>query len=106
MVENKILDGIANGYILGIPASVYLMLGIFIIVTLLLKYSVFGRMLIAIGSNEEVVRLSGIKVPVYKFMVYSISGALCAIAGIEKKIKAVKHALTKNKIKSFTSQLI
>ena len=82
MVDNKYIDSIANGYLLGIPASVYLMLGIFIIITLLLKYSVFGRMLVAIGSNEEVVRLSGIRVPVYKFLVYCISGALCGIAGI------------------------
>lgn len=48
----------------------------------LLKYNVFGRIVIAIGSNEEAVRLSGIKVSAYKFSVYAIAGGLSAVAGI------------------------
>lgn len=82
MVENNILTGIANNYLLGIPVAVYIMAVIFIIAYLVLRYTVFGRMLTAIGSNEEVVRLSGIVVHKYKFLVYCISGGLCAIAGI------------------------
>jgi len=82
MVENAMLASIADGYLLGIPVLVYIMAFIFVIVCLVQKYTVFGRMLIAIGSNEEVVRLSGIKVGIYKLLVYSISGAFCAIAGI------------------------
>ena len=46
------------------------------------KYNVFGRIIIAIGSNEEAVRLSGIKVSAYKFSVYAITGGLSAVAGI------------------------
>ena len=48
----------------------------------LLNYNVFGRIIIAIGSNEEAVRLSGIKVSAYKFSVYAIAGGLSAVAGI------------------------
>jgi len=36
----------------------------------------------AIGSNEEAVRLSGIKVAVYKLIVYAIAGGMSAVAGI------------------------
>ncbi len=40
----------------------------------------FGRIVRAIGSNEEAVRLSGIAVPRYVCAVYVISGALAALA--------------------------
>ena len=43
---------------------------------------VFGRLVIAIGSNETAVRLSGIRVWIYKFLVYSICGGFASIAGI------------------------
>jgi len=46
------------------------------------KYTAYGRLIIAIGSNESAVALSGIQVKKYKFSVYVISGILCAIAGI------------------------
>jgi ribose transport system permease protein len=55
---------------------------IFAITAVLLKYNVFGRIIIAIGSNEEAVRLSGIKVSAYKFSVYAIAGGLSAVAGV------------------------
>ncbi len=47
-----------------------------------LKYNAFGRIIIAIGSNEEAVRLSGINVAAYKFGVDVIAGGLSAIAGM------------------------
>ena len=40
----------------------------------------FGRLITAIGSNEEAVRLSGIAVPRYILAVYVISGALAAVS--------------------------
>jgi ribose transport system permease protein len=71
-----------SGNFLGIPYPVLLMLIVFLIVYIILKYTVFGRLVIAIGSNEEAVRLSGIKLKYYKFMVYCITGGLAALAGI------------------------
>ena len=76
------LKEFGGGYVYGIPNPVLLMLFIFLLVFLILKYTVFGRLVVAIGSNEDAVRLSGIQVSIYKFLVYSISGGLAAIAGI------------------------
>ncbi|MHC4488215.1 MAG: ABC transporter permease [Planctomycetota bacterium] len=76
------LKNFGSGYLLGVPDPVLLMLIIFIIILLILRYTVFGRLVFAIGSNETSVRLSGVQVPIYKFLVYSISGALAAVAGI------------------------
>ena len=76
------LSNFGSGSFLGFPAPAYILVIIFSIVAVILKYNVFGRIIIAIGSNEEAVRLSGIKVPVYKFSVYAITGFLSGIAGI------------------------
>ncbi|MEZ6132885.1 MAG: ABC transporter permease [Planctomycetaceae bacterium] len=49
---------------------------------LLLTQTVFGRYCIAIGSNAEAVRMSGIRAAPYSVSVFVISGALCGLAGI------------------------
>lgn len=71
-----------NGYFLGIPNPAWILFLVFAITFILLKYNVFGRILIALGSNEEAVRLSGVKVALYLLSVYAIIGGLSAIAGI------------------------
>lgn len=48
----------------------------------LLSFTVLGRYIIGIGSNETAVRLSGIKVDSIKWLVYGFSGVLTAVAGI------------------------
>lgn len=67
---------------LGLPWPVVLMFIIFVIAGVVLNYTRFGRLVKAIGSNEEAVRLSGIAVPRYLLVVYVISGVLAAVAGI------------------------
>lgn len=76
------LTDFGSSSFLGFPEPALLFLIIFAVTTVLLKYNVFGRIIIAIGSNEEAVRLSGIKVSAYKFSVYAISGVLAAVAGV------------------------
>jgi len=76
------LTDFGSGSTLGIPNPALILFLVFTITSVLIKYNVFGRIVIAIGSNEEAVRLSGIKVSVYKFSVYAITGTLSAVAGI------------------------
>lgn len=76
------LTDFGSGNSLGIPNPSFILLIIFAITSILLKYNVFGRIIIAIGSNEEAVRLSGIKVNAFKFSVYAIAGFLSGVAGI------------------------
>lgn len=76
------LMAFGNGFILGIPYPVIIFLLISSILFILLKYNAIGRIIIAIGSNKEAVRLSGIKINKYKLLVYGFSGAMAAIAGI------------------------
>ena len=46
------------------------------------KYTAFGRIVIAIGSNIKSVELAGIHVRRYLVAVYAISGFMSALAGI------------------------
>ncbi len=76
------IDEFGAGYILHIPKLVVLAIVIAIIMFLIQKYTAYGRIIIGIGSNENAVRLSGIKVKKYKLSVYAISGLMASIAGI------------------------
>ncbi len=76
------LTDFGSGSFLGLPNPAYILLLTFAVTAVFLKYNVFGRIVIAIGSNEEAVRLSGIKTAAYKFSVYAIAGSLSAVAGI------------------------
>jgi ribose transport system permease protein len=76
------LTDFGSGSLLGIPNPAIILLLTFIVTAVLLKYNIYGRILIAIGSNEEAVRLSGIRVWAYKFSVYAVIGGLAATAGL------------------------
>ena len=53
-----------------------------ILFVLILKYSVFGRSLFAIGGNREAAMLSGIKTKKKYALTYMLSGLLAGYAGI------------------------
>lgn len=78
----KALQTFGTSFTLGVPNPALLMIGLFALAFVVLNYSRFGRLVKAIGSNEEAVRLSGISVPWYVLSVYVISGALSAVAGV------------------------
>ncbi|WP_088052626.1 ABC transporter permease subunit [Virgibacillus dakarensis] len=73
---------IGGGYVFGIPFPVILMFIAFIILYFVLRKTVFGRQVYAIGGNEEAAKLSGIKADRVKIWVYSLTGMLSVLAGI------------------------
>lgn len=73
---------IGGGDILGIPFPIIVLIIIFIICSLILKKTLLGRYIYAIGGNEQASRASGINVNQVKMAVYSISGLLAGLAGI------------------------
>ena len=78
----EFMSNFANNSTIGIPNIAIVFFLVVILAMVMLRYNVFGRLIIAIGSNEEASRLSGIKVNKYKFLVYAISGALAATAAV------------------------
>lgn len=65
-----------------IAGGVWLAIGIAVLVTIVLRYSVFGRHLFAIGSNESTARLCGVNILQTKVLVYVLGGLLIGIAGV------------------------
>lgn len=64
------------------PVPFVIMVVVAVTLTLVLRYSVFGRRLFAIGGNRVASALVGINVSLYRVLVYMMSGALCAIGGL------------------------
>src|SRR5207247_7892781 len=67
---------------LPIPNAVLILFLLAIAAGIVLNKTMFGRYTFALGSNEEAVRLSGVNVDYWKIVVYTVSGAVCGIAGL------------------------
>lgn len=76
-------DTIGSGYIFNIlPTPVLIMLVIYLVLWFVLKKTAFGRHVYALGGSEDVALISGLKVKTIKLWVYTLSGALSAIAAL------------------------
>ena len=75
-------ESIRTGRIAGIPFQAILMVAIVAAAAWMLRRTVFGRQILAIGGNERAARLAGIPVTSVKQRVYLISGLLSGIAGL------------------------
>ncbi len=74
---------LGRGYIGGwLPVPVVIMILFILAGHILLKYTVFGRSIIAIGENENASKLSGLNVNLVKVAMYSFSGFCVSCAGI------------------------
>ncbi|HET6822168.1 MAG TPA: ABC transporter permease [Anaerolineales bacterium] len=65
-----------------IPFSVALFILLAIVFGLVLHRTTFGRYLYAIGNNESATLYSGVPVERIKFMIYTLSGFMAALAGL------------------------
>ncbi len=77
------LDALGTGVVFGgLPVLVFIAACAVLLFWFLLKYSSFGRLVVACGSNETAVSLAGVRVKNYKLSVYLISGLCASFAGI------------------------
>lgn len=67
---------------LNINGTILLWILLSVIAVIVLKYTVFGRSIYAVGVNRESARYSGVNVPGTIIAVYAVSGILAAITGI------------------------
>jgi ribose transport system permease protein len=78
-----------------IPNAVLILFLVAALASVVLNRTVLGRYTFALGSNEEAVRLSGVNVNFWKIVVYTVSGAICGIAGllIASRLNSAQPAL-------------
>lgn len=65
-----------------LPLGVWVALALALVMAVVLRQTVFGRYIFAIGSNEATARLCGIRVPRQKVLIYSLAGLFFGLAGL------------------------
>lgn len=80
--NNPSFQWLGTGLVAGIPVQVIVMVLVVVIAFFLMRASVFGRYVLAVGGNESAARLTGIKVHRTKIAVYAMSGLLAGLAGL------------------------
>jgi len=66
----------------GVPLFVLLAIAVVIVAALALRYTVFGRAVYAVGSNEEAAATIGVRARSTVFLVFAVSGMLAGVAGV------------------------
>lgn len=73
--------GLGQGDIGGLPIPAIIMMIAFFILYFVLTKTPLGRQTYAVGGNEKVSYIAGIKIDRVKIVAYAITGLLCALAG-------------------------
>ena len=79
---NKTFSSLTVGNVSAIPMGLFWVIGLMLICMYLMYKNKIGRYILAIGSNEEATRLSGINTDNYKVFAYAFAGMFCGIAAI------------------------
>ena len=73
---------IGDGKILGVPVTILVLVLVVAIFFVLMRYTITGRNIYAIGGNPVVARLAGLNVRAYQIGIYTLSGATAGLAGM------------------------
>jgi ribose/xylose/arabinose/galactoside ABC-type transport system permease subunit len=79
---NDLLRTVQGGTGFIVPSGLWITAVLAVAVAFTLQYTRFGRHLFAIGSSERTARLCGVRIGRAKIAVYTIAGALAALAGV------------------------
>lgn len=80
--SNSTFSYLGTGKVLGLPFQGWLMLALAFIVYKVVKGTIFGRYILAIGGNEKAARLAGVPVKKIKVAVYVLCGLFAGLAGL------------------------
>lgn len=76
------LSDFATARVLGIPLAAVLVLAISIVLAVILKRTVYGRSVLAVGQNDRAAWLAGVNVDRTRFATYVLSAFMAGICGI------------------------
>lgn len=78
----EVFTSLSRARLFGIPFSVYIFLGLVVVLAVLMSRTVFGRHVYALGGDIEAARRAGVKVARTGIATYVMSGMLAALAGV------------------------
>lgn len=73
---------VTQPFLFGLPGIIWLWLAIGVLMAFLLKRTVFGHRVYAIGSNEQAAYMAGVPVRTVRVALFMLSGMFAALAGI------------------------
>ena len=65
-----------------LPLGVWIAIGLAAVMSVILRQTVFGRYIFAIGSNEATAHLCGIRVRMHKVIIYTMAGLFFGLGGL------------------------
>jgi ribose transport system permease protein len=77
-----VLADFATTHLFGVPLPAMLVLVLSAIIALILKRTIYGRTVLAIGQNPRAARLAGLNVDLARFVTYVLSALLSGLCGI------------------------
>ena len=77
-----VLADFATMRITGVPLLAIFVLGLSIILAIMLRRTIYGRTVLAIGQNPRAARLAGLNVDLTRFATYVLSAMLAGVCGI------------------------
>lgn len=81
-VLNPSFQWFGHGYVGSIPVPVIIMLVIYGLGYFFFKHTKLGRLVYAVGGNEQACRMAGIRVNRVKVAIYGINGVLAGLVGV------------------------
>lgn len=66
----------------GVPLAVFVLIALFVVASILMRRTAFGRSLVGIGNNEEACRVAGINVSLVTIMAFVAAGFCAAVGGL------------------------
>ena len=79
---NQIMEPVNPLELFPLPTGVWIAAGLAIVMMVVMRQTVFGRYVFAIGSNEDTARLCGIPVRRQKILIYTLAGMFFGFAGL------------------------
>jgi ribose transport system permease protein len=79
---DDLMRRVAPNSLLPLPPGVWITLGLAIAMSVVMRQTVFGRYIFAVGSNEATARLCGIRVQQLKVLIYTLAGLFFGAAGL------------------------
>jgi ribose transport system permease protein len=79
---NHLMELTEPGRLFPLPLGVWLVVGLACLMAVVMRNTVFGRYIFALGANEAAARLCGVRVQFHKAIIYTVAGVFFGLAGL------------------------
>jgi len=83
-------EGLVVGY--GIPISVFILIAVAVVMTIVARRTRFGRYIFATGGNPDAAELSGINTRLLTVKIFALMGFLCALSAVVASARLANHS--------------